>query len=98
MTAAHGAVAAELKPETQATTGENACPTSVLSCVYQLAGGQQGSQAAGALRCPELAQRFSFDLADSLARDVELLPDFFERVFAFAADAEAQPDDFLLFR
>jgi hypothetical protein len=51
---------------------------------------------AGAFRRPELAQSFRLDLADPLTRYVELLADLFERVLAFAADAEAQADDFLL--
>src|SRR5579863_2871709 len=50
----------------------------------------------GALRRTELAQRLGFNLPDTLARDVELLADFLERVLALAADAEAQADHFLL--
>ena len=46
---------------------------------------------------PQLAQRLRFDLADALARDVEFLADFFERVLALAADPETQPDHLLLF-
>src|SRR5579871_1457117 len=49
----------------------------------------------GSLRRAELAQGFRFDLADAFARYVELLPDFLERVLAFAADSETQTDDFL---
>ena len=44
-----------------------------------------------------MAQSFGFDLADSFAGDVELLADFFQRMFAFTSDAEAQADDLLLF-
>src|SRR5262245_48628157 len=50
---------------------------------------------AGPLRRTELAQRFRFDLADTLAGDVELLPDLFESVLSLTADAEAKPDDLL---
>src|SRR5579863_3083737 len=50
----------------------------------------------GALRRTELAQRLGFDLPDALARDVELLSDFLERVLALAADAEAEADHLLL--
>ena len=45
-----------------------------------------------------MPQRFGFNLADALARDVQLLADLFERVLALAAYAEAQADDFLFFR
>ena len=45
-----------------------------------------------------MPQSFGFDLADALARDVELLADLFERVLALAADPEPQPDDLLFFR
>src|ERR1700682_144279 len=49
-------------------------------------------------RRPKLAQGLSLDLTDALSSDVELLPDLFQSVLALAADAEAQPDHFLLFR
>src|SRR5512140_1223579 len=39
-------------------------------------------------RVTQLTQRFSFDLADSLAGDLEVLADFFERVIGLLADAE----------
>src|SRR5919201_657161 len=38
----------------------------------------------------QLAQRFRFDLADALARHVELAPDLFERARASVLEAEAQ--------
>src|SRR5258708_33151327 len=44
----------------------------------------------------QLPQCFGFNLPDALARDVEFLADLFECVLALAADAEAQPDHFLL--
>src|SRR5207249_4695657 len=49
-------------------------------------------------RMPELPQRFRFNLPDALARDGEALADFFQRVFAAVAHAEAHLDDFLLAR
>src|SRR5438477_12062782 len=52
---------------------------------------------AGSLGRPELAQRLGFDLANALARYVEFLTDLLQRMFALAADAEAQPDHLLLF-
>src|SRR5690348_14916674 len=53
---------------------------------------------ARAFRRAKLAQRLGFDLPDPFARDVELLTDLLESVLALAADAEAQPDHFLLLR
>ena len=53
---------------------------------------------ASPLRRPKLAESLGFDLADAFARYVEFLTDFFQGVLALAADAEAQPDHFLLFR
>src|SRR5579883_1969382 len=52
---------------------------------------------ASPLRRTKLAQSLSLDLADALARYVKFLTDFFKRVLALAADAEAQPDHLLLF-
>ncbi len=46
----------------------------------------------------ELSQRFGLDLPDALARDRKALSDFFERVLASVADAEAHLDDFLFSR
>src|ERR1017187_3533960 len=54
------------------------------------------AEAASPFWGAKLAKRFGFDLANSFARDVELLADLFERVLALAADAEAHPDHFLL--
>src|SRR5260370_19015345 len=49
-------------------------------------------------RRTKLPQGFSFDLADALASDIELLTDFFQRMLALAADAEAQTNHLLFFR
>src|ERR1700674_859642 len=49
-------------------------------------------------RRAKLAQGFSFDLADALTSDIELLTDFFQRMLALAADAEAQTNHLLFFR
>src|SRR6185312_4781042 len=64
----------------------------------ELACSHQRAKTAGAFRSAELAQRLGFDLADALARDIELLADFFQGVLALAADTEPHPDYFLLFR
>src|SRR5499427_727326 len=42
-----------------------------------------------AARMAQLAQRLGLDLADALARDVELLADLFQRVVGVHVDAEA---------
>src|SRR5438128_9968924 len=44
---------------------------------------------------PQLAQCLGFDLADTLARDREVLPHFLERVLAAIFQAEAHLDDLL---
>src|SRR4029453_1650719 len=51
-----------------------------------------------AARVAQLAQRLGFDLADALARDVEVLADLFERMVGALPDAEAHLDDALLAR
>src|ERR1039457_4543831 len=61
-----------------------------LSCRHQRA------QAAGPLWGAQLAECFGFNLANAFARDVEFLADFFERMLALAADAEAHADHLLL--
>src|SRR5438128_2262784 len=48
-------------------------------------------------RRAELAKSLGFNLADAFARDVELLPDFFQSMLPLTADSEAQPDDLLFF-
>src|SRR4249920_3493141 len=55
-------------------------------------------EALRARRMPQLAQRLRLDLADALARDLEVLADLFERVVALLADAEAHAQDLLLAR
>src|SRR5206468_9732794 len=51
------------------------------------------ARAAGVL---QLAERLRLDLADSLARHRELLPDFLQRVIGVHADAEAHAQNPLL--
>src|SRR5579864_1414759 len=63
-----------------------------------LARGHQCPQPPRPLGSAQLPQRLGFDLPDALAGDVELLPDFFQRVLALAADAETQPDYFFFLR
>lgn len=43
-------------------------------------------------------ESLALDLADSLARDTEVLGDFFERVFTIESDPEPHADDSLLVR
>src|SRR6266540_1253628 len=45
---------------------------------------------------PQLPQRLRLDLADALARHLEVLPDLLERVVALLADFEPHPEDLLL--
>src|SRR5712692_235312 len=49
-------------------------------------------------RRAKLPQSFSLDLADALTSDSELLTDFFQRMLALAADAEAQTNHLLFLR
>ena len=46
----------------------------------------------------QFAQRFGFDLADALARDREVLADFFQGVLAAVLQAETHFDDLLFAR
>ena len=55
---------------------------------------QEIPQFLAAAGVAELAQGLGFDLADALARDVELLADLFERAGTAVLDAEAQLQDF----
>ena len=57
--------------------------------------GHQRPQPPRPLGSAEPPQRLGLDLPDPLARDIKLLADFFEGVFALAADTEAQPEDLL---
>src|SRR5258706_9143021 len=50
---------------------------------------EEAAQLLGARGMAELPQRLRLDLADALARDVELLADFLERVVGVHLDAEA---------
>src|SRR2546423_6242872 len=59
---------------------------------------EEASQLLGARRVAELAQRLRLDLADALARDVELLADFLERVVGVHLDAEAHAQHLRLAR
>ena len=51
---------------------------------------EERAELAAARRVAQLAERLGLDLADALARDREALADFFERVLAAVADAEAR--------
>src|SRR5215204_337806 len=51
-----------------------------------------------AARVTQLAQRLRLDLADALASYFEVLSDFFERVVALLADAEAHAQNLFLAR
>src|SRR5687768_8022372 len=48
------------------------------------------AQLLGPAAVAQLAQRLALDLADALARDVELAPDFFQRAAAAVLQPEAQ--------
>ncbi len=61
----------------------------------RLTRGEQCPQVARSFRRTKLAQSLGFNLANTLAGDVEFLADLFERMFPLAADAEAQPDHLL---
>lgn len=51
---------------------------------------QQTTQAAGALRAAQFAQRSQFDLPYALARNIQIGADFLQRVFASATQTKAQ--------
>src|SRR5205814_2856162 len=59
---------------------------------------EERAQLLRARRVAELAQRLRLDLADALARDVELLADLFERVVGVHLDAEAHAQHLRLAR
>ena len=50
---------------------------------------QETAQLLAAARVPELTQRLGLDLADALARHIELLADFLEGVVGIHVDAKA---------
>src|SRR5205814_5744519 len=56
----------------------------------------EGLQIAPAQGMPQLTQRLCLDLPDAFPGDRKALADFLQRVLAFLADAEAQPQDLLL--
>src|ERR1700735_1580676 len=59
---------------------------------------QEGSALARTRRGAQLAQRFRFDLPDTLASNGKRLADFLERVFAAIVETEAHFDDFFFAR
>src|SRR5665213_3972957 len=59
---------------------------------------EEAAQLFRARRVPQLAQRLRLDLANALARDVELLADLFQRVVGVHLDAEAHPQHLRLAR
>src|SRR5688572_30102767 len=59
---------------------------------------QEASELLAAARVAQLAQRLGLYLADSLARDVELLADFLEGVVGGQVDAEAHAQHLRLAR
>ena len=58
----------------------------------------EGFQLAAAAGVAELAESLGFDLPDALARDLEALADFFQRVLGAVFEAEAHLDDTLFAR
>ena len=54
---------------------------------------EEGAQVFAAGRVAQLAQGLGFDLADTLAGDVELLAHFLEGVVGVHVDAEAHAQD-----
>src|SRR4051812_19105140 len=55
-------------------------------------------EALRARRVPQLTQRLGFDLPDPLARDLEVLADFLERVVRLLADPEPHAQHLLFTR
>src|SRR5499427_691501 len=58
-------------------------------CASRLLEIEERAELFRAARMAQLAQRLGLDLADALARDVELLADLFQRVVGVHVDAEA---------
>ena len=48
----------------------------------------------GAIAMAQFAQRFGFYLANALARDIKLPPDFFQRMVGVNVNAESHLQDF----
>src|SRR5438876_1127518 len=59
---------------------------------------EEATQLLRTRRVTQLAQGLGLDLPDALARDVELLADFFERVIGVHLDAEAHAQHLCLAR
>src|SRR5690606_10805566 len=83
-----------LKPDLQQKSRGRYLGFSFRSSTTTLVVHQEASQLLAAARMTELAQRLRFDLTDTLARDVELLADFFERVVRVHVDAETHAQHF----
>src|SRR5690606_33851917 len=76
------------RPLRRAPTNCRSSPVRATGSVFD----QEAAELVRARRVPELAQRLGLYLADALARDVELLADFLERVVGVHVDAEAHPE------
>ena len=61
-------------------------------------GVDEGAELFGPTRMPQLAERFRFDLADALSRDLEVLTHLFQGVVALLADAETHAQNLLFAR
>src|SRR6266542_186900 len=57
---------------------------------------QERAEPMTSARMTQFAQRFGFDLPDALARDREILSDFFQRVLAAVLQSETHFNDLLL--
>ena len=55
-------------------------------------------QAIAAAGVTQFAQGFGFDLANAFAGDIEVLSDFFQRVFTAVFQSKAQAENFLFAR
>ncbi len=69
-----------------------------ISRLHLLDAFDEGLQLAAAAGVAQLAQRLGFDLADALARDLEALAYFFQRVLGAVFEAETHLDDTLFAR
>src|SRR5688500_7373560 len=68
------------------------------SCLLAGGGVQERSQAMAAARVTQFAKRLGLNLPNALARDGEMLTDFFECVFAAILQSEAHLDDLFFAR